>query len=107
MSYRTDRRRRQINRKGRPMQLLRPDESASITVMAYAPPPQAIVLEDSVSVAPFAVQITADETAAASYTPASGDWLRDGGRRYTVTDAVPVYDGSYLSGWSLSAKGGS
>ncbi|KXV79709.1 hypothetical protein AD953_01290 [Acetobacter malorum] len=106
MSYRTDRRRRQISRKGRHMQLMRPDESASITVMAYAPPPQAVTLEDGVSVAPFEAQITADETAAANYAPASGDWLMDNGRRYTLTDAVPVYDGSTLSGWSLSAKGG-
>ncbi|MBS1015197.1 hypothetical protein [Acetobacter persici] len=106
MGYRTERRRRQINAKGRPMQLMRPDKSASVTVTAYAPPPQAITLEDGVSVAPFAAQIAATDTAAASYTPARGDWLLDNGRRYTVTDAVPVYDGPALSGWSLIAKGG-
>lgn len=88
------------------MQLMRANAKDSITVMAYAPPPQAVTLEDGVSVAPFQAQITADETTAASYRPASGDWLMDNGRRYTLTDAVPVYDGPHLSGWSLSAKGG-
>lgn len=88
------------------MLLMRADGKASVTVTAYAPPPSAVTLEDGISVAPFAAQITADETNAASYRPASGDILTDDARRYTLEDAVPVYDGPTLCGWSLIAKGG-
>lgn len=103
----TDRRRRQIRKKGRLMTLSRPSGTKPVTLMAYAAPPATAVLESGVSVMPFVVETLNDELAAAAYgQPANADILTDGGRQYALTDAAPVYDGSELCGWKLIAAGG-
>ena len=105
MSSRTRRRRRQIRRKGRLMTLVHP-QGDNINVLGFAPPPQSAQLQDGVERAPFVCQITADETSAAGFTPRAGDWLTDGGKKWTLTDAEPVYDGPAVCGWTLIAAGG-
>ncbi|GBQ96451.1 hypothetical protein AA23498_2641 [Acetobacter nitrogenifigens DSM 23921 = NBRC 105050] len=106
MTWRTERRRRQIADKGRMMRLMRADQSQSVSVMAYAPPPQASQLADGVARAPFVAQIGADEVTAAAYMPKPRDRVEDGPKTYTLTDATPVYDGSTVCGWTLIAAGG-
>lgn len=106
MSYRTDRRRRQITSKGRLMHLMRADSSESIGVMAYAPPPQTAQLFEGVAASTFIAQITTDETSAASFAPMNGDILKDGEKEYTLTEATPVYDRQDLCGWTLVSAGG-
>ncbi|MFT8776266.1 MAG: hypothetical protein ABF893_06355 [Gluconacetobacter liquefaciens] len=107
MSWRADRRRRQIRAKGRSMTLSRPRNGGSVTLTAYAPPPQASQLSDGVARAAFIAQITADETGSAGFIPQEGDNLVDGSCTYTLTDAAGVYDGPTLIGWTLIAAGGS
>lgn len=106
MSYRTERRRRLIRTKGRPMVLSHPRDGTSVPVIAYAPPPQAAQLVEGVGRAALIVQIAADETGAAGFTPIRGDRLVDGPKTYTLTDASPVYDGAVLAGWTLVSAGG-
>ena len=107
MGQRTDRRRRQIRKKGRLMTLSRPSGANSVTLMAYAAPPATAALESGVSVMPFVAETLNDELAAADYgQPRNADILTDGGRQYALTDATPVYDGSMLCGWKLIAAGG-
>lgn len=107
MSVGASRRRRQILRAGRYMVLSRADLSESLTVLGYAPPPQAAQLDEGAGKAPFIAQITADETSRSGYRPRLRDTLRDGPKTYTLTDASPVYDRGTLCGWTLIASGGS
>lgn len=104
MSYRTDRRRRQISTKGRQMVL--GSNGTSVTLKAYSPPPQATQLQDGVANATFVVEIMADEVNAKGLTPAADMEITDGPKFYTLTDAVPIYDGPTLCGWRLIAAGG-
>ncbi|KDE20255.1 hypothetical protein AZ09_08070 [Acetobacter aceti 1023] len=107
MSYRTDRRRRQIMAKGRPMVLRTADGTTSVTLMGYAPPAQAAQIVDATAKTAFVCQITNTELAASGYgAPAALDRIRDGPRLYVLTDATPVYDGATLCGWTLVAAGG-
>ncbi|MCI1908996.1 hypothetical protein [Acetobacter fabarum] len=107
MGWVTQSRRRQIRAKGRAMQLMRPTGTPSVSVMAYAPPPQAVALETGAAVAPFVAQITNDELATATYgAPRTNDILMDGDRRYALKDAQPVYDGNTICGWALISSGG-
>lgn len=69
MSYRTERRRRQIIAKGRQMVLTARDGSNPVTLRAYAPPPQSSQLADGMPKAPFIAQTLADELNAANVTP--------------------------------------
>lgn len=105
MSYKTDRRRRQIRAKGRTMRLMRPG-GVSFSILAFAPPPQASQLADGVPVAAFIAQAAADETGANGFIPKKGDRITDGPKTYTLTDASPVYDGSVICGWTLVSAGG-
>jgi len=107
MGQRTDRRRRQIRKKGRLMTLSEANGTNTVTLMAYAAPPTTAALESGVSVMPFVAETLNDELAAAGYgQPANADILTDGGRDYTLTDATAVYDGSEICGWKLIAAGG-
>lgn len=106
MSVGASRRRRQIQRAGRPMVLSRPRMEGSLTVTGYAPPPQASQLAEGVGKAVLVVQIAADETNRTGYEPRKGDTLRDGTKTYTLTDASPVFDRGTLCGWTLVASGG-
>lgn len=107
MGWITQSRRRQIRAKGRTMQLMRPVGAPSVSVKAYAPPPQAVTLDTGAAVAPFVAQITNDELAASAYgVPRTNDILMDGDRRYALKDAQPVYDGSSICGWTLISSGG-
>lgn len=107
MGQRTDRRRRQIRKKGRLMTLSQVNGTNAVTLMAYAAPPTTATLESGVSVMPFVAETLNDELAAAGYgQPANADVLTDGGREYTLTDATAVYDGSEICGWKLIAAGG-
>lgn len=105
MSYRTDRRRRQISTKGRQMVLSRAGGTASVTLMAYAPPAQSAQITNDMAQAPFVAQVMAD--ALSGYgMPAQDDRVQDGPKTYTLTDAQPVYDGPTVCGWTLIAAGG-
>ncbi|MCC6104766.1 hypothetical protein [Acetobacter sp.] len=107
MSYRTDRRRRQIGAKGRQMVLKTAMGERSVTVQGYAPPAQVADIADATAKTAFVCQITNDELAASGYgAPAPLDKLKDGPKSYTLTDASPVYDGPTLCGWTLIAAGG-
>lgn len=107
MGWITLSRRRQIRAKGRTMTLMRPAGAPSVSVLAYAPPPQAVTLDTGAAVAPFQAQITQDELAASTYgVPRTDDILMDGPRRYALKDAQPVYDGSAICGWTLISTGG-
>mgnify|MGYP001166925642 CR=1 FL=1 len=107
MGWVTQSRRRQIRAKGRTMRLMRPTGTPYVSVMAYAPPPQAVALETGAAVAPFVAQITNDELATTTYgVPRTNDILMDGDRRYALKDAQPVYDGSTICGWTLISSGG-
>lgn len=108
MSYRTDRRRRQIAAKGRPLLLARADGSASVTVTGYAPPAGAARLDSAVPVTALIVQIGTDELATRPDIdrPRAGDTLADGPALYSVTAANPVWDGDQLSGWTIIVDGG-
>ncbi|MDN7354341.1 hypothetical protein [Acetobacter senegalensis] len=107
MSYRTERRRRQISAKGRQMVLKTATGETSVTVQGYAPPAQVADIADAAAKTAFVCQITNDELAASSYgAPAPLDKLKDGPKSYTLTDATPVYDGPTLCGWTLIAAGG-
>ena len=107
MSYRTDRRRSLIRRFGRQMMLSRPNGSASLSVLGYAPPPQSAQITADTPQASFICQITSDELRGSSYCiPLNADRLTDGDRTYTLTDATPVYDGPSIAGWTLIAAGG-
>lgn len=88
------------------MTLSHPRDGSTVTVMAYAPPPQASQLVEGVARAAFIAQITADETGGADFTPLKGDDLTDGPKTYTLTDASPIYDGATLIGWTLVSAGG-
>lgn len=101
----TTSRRRLLHGTGRLMTLAHP-QGDTVNVMGFAPPPQSAQLKDGVEKAPFVCQITADETSAAGFTPRAGDWLTDGGKKWTLTDAQPVYDGPAVCGWTLIAAGG-
>ncbi|MCP1271218.1 hypothetical protein [Acetobacter cerevisiae] len=105
MGQRTDRRRRQISRKGRPMVIRRSGQTAGVTVQAYAPPAQAAQIIDGMGSAAFLAQVMADALTAHG-TPAKDDTVQDGPKTYTLTDATPVYDGPTLCGWTLIAAGG-
>lgn len=107
MGWITQSRCRQIRAKGRTMLLMRPTGKPSVSVMAYAPPPQAVAMETGAAVAPFVAQITNDELATTAYgVPRTNDILTDGNRRYALKDAQPVYDGSTICGWTLISSGG-
>ncbi|MGV4855780.1 hypothetical protein [Acetobacter senegalensis] len=107
MSYRTERRRRQISAKGRQMVLMTADRAKSVTVQGYTPPAQVADIADATAKTAFICQITNDELASSGYgPPAAMDRLKDGPKLYTLTDATPVYDGPALSGWTLIAAGG-
>ncbi|GAN68325.1 hypothetical protein [Acetobacter orleanensis] len=105
MSYRTDRRHRQIATKGRPMIIRRPGQSAGVTIQAYAPPAQAAQIINGMGSASFIAQTMADALTAHGL-PAKDDTVQDGPKAYTLTDATPVYDGPTLCGWTLIAAGG-
>lgn len=98
-------RRRQINAKGRPMVIRRPGQTAGVTMQAYAPPAQAAQIIDGMGSAAFIAQVMADALTAYG-TPAKDDTVQDGPKTYTLTDAMPVYDGPTLCGWTLIAAGG-
>lgn len=108
MGWISEMRRRLIMEHGRNMVLSRyGGNNPSVTVRAYGPPPQTATLGDyGLSIDPFIVQITNDETGAAGWKPAQRDTLMDGDRPYTLTDATPVYDKGVLCGWTLIAAGG-
>lgn len=106
MSYRTERRRRQIMAKGRQMVLTARDDTSPVTLRAYAPPPQSSQLADGMPKAPFIAQTLADELNAANVTPKAQWHLKDGPKTYSLTDATPVYDGATICGWTLIAAGG-
>lgn len=106
IGYSTQRRRRQIRAKGRPM-TLESGDGKTVSLTGYAPPPTIATIDGSVPRQSYVAQITNDELAAAGYTkPGNGDTLTDGPRRYTLTDASPVYDRGALCGWVLIAAGG-
>lgn len=89
------------------MTLSRADNSNPVQLIAYSAPPTTAALEAGVSVMPFVAETLNDELAAASYgQPLNMDVLTDGGRRYTLTDATAIYDGSEICGWKLFAAGG-
>ncbi|KXV33075.1 MAG: hypothetical protein ABF932_00585 [Gluconobacter potus] len=103
----TESRRRQIRHKGRMMTLSRSDKSNPVSLIAYSAPPATAALEAGVSVMPFVAETLNDELSAAAYgQPRNMDILTDGGRRYMLTDATAVYDGSEICGWKLFAAGG-
>jgi len=112
MGYQTERRRRQIRRKGRMMALFRANNGAlpapvPVNLIAYSAPPATAALEAGVSVMPFVAETLNDELQAAGYgRPRKDDRLVDGGRTYTLTDATAVYDGDQICGWKLFAAGG-
>ena len=107
MSYRADRRRRQIRSKGRPMRLVTANKIKSVELLGYAPPPTAATIDATLPTQSFIAQILNDELSAAGYgPPLKGDRLFDGVREYTLTDASPVYDGATLCGWALITAGG-
>lgn len=108
MSYRLERRRRLIAVKGRPMLLARANNSASVTVQAYAPPPTVSTVDNGVPRQAFVAQITNDEIMASPNIdkPLRGDRLTDGASHYTLTDIAGVHDGPVLIGWVLIAAGG-
>ena len=110
MGAMADRRRRQIARKGRPMQLTRAPGATplSVTLQAYAQPPGDVILLDAVARAPLLAETTNDELSAAGYgRPSAMDKLMDGERSYTVSDAQAVYEGPTIIGWRIMAAGGS
>lgn len=109
MGHLQDRRRRQLKAKGRPMLLSRADQSVSLTVQAFAPPPETGRVVDATAQQPFVAQILTDEIAAQSKLdrPRRGDRIVDNGRSYTLTDAAGVFEGPTLIGWTLIAAGGS
>lgn len=104
MGWITQARRRQISAKGRQMVLS--SNGTSVTLKAYSPPPQAAQLQDGVAKAAFVVEIMADEVNAQGLMPAADMEITDGPKFYTLTDAVPIYDGPTLCGWRLIAAGG-
>ncbi|GBR07463.1 hypothetical protein [Gluconobacter frateurii] len=112
MGYQTERRRRQIRRKGRMMALSRANNGSlpapvAVNLIAYSAPPATAALEAGVSVMPFVAEILNDELQAAGYgRPHNMDQLKDGDRIYTLTDATAVYDGDQICGWKLFAAGG-
>jgi hypothetical protein len=108
MGHSTRRRIRQLNRKGRDMVLAHPGNTDSVTVRGYLPPPDAAQITSEVARVSIVVEIGIAELAAKPGfgDPKPTDKLRDGKRTYTLTDAVPVYDGDTLSGWTLIAAGG-
>ncbi|WP_394819762.1 hypothetical protein [Sorlinia euscelidii] len=98
-----------IRRRGRIMSLRHAaPESAMVKIMAYAAPVSTAFLTDGMPRQAFIAEITHDELARApSYgRPSAGDVILDGDRRYTLTDACPVYDGQQIVGWKLIAAGG-
>lgn len=89
------------------MTLSRPNGSASLSVLGYAPPPQSAQITADAPQAAFICQITNDELTGSAYgRPLNADRLTDGDSTYTLTDARPVYDGSAIAGWTLIAEGG-
>ncbi len=91
------------------MLLARAGGGDSLTVQAYAPPPETGRIVEATAQQPFIAQVTNDEIALrpAFGRPRSKDRLTDGDRTYTLTDAAAVYEGATLIGWTLIAAGGS
>ena len=91
------------------MLLARATGGESLTVQAYAPPPETSRIVDARAQQPFIAQVTNDELELRPTfgRPRQGDRLTDGGRTYTLSDAAGVYEGQTLIGWTLIAAGGS
>lgn len=90
------------------MSLGRNAPALSADIQGYAPPPAAAEITDATARMPILVQIMTDGLAEAGFDrPRKQDWIMDGGRKYTLTDAAGVYDGATLIGWTLICQGGS
>ncbi|UMM63100.1 hypothetical protein [Aristophania vespae] len=102
-----ERRRRQLQKKGRLFQLSRANKSP-FNVLGYGTPPTTVTLNNAAPSQLFLVQIGhAEIEQAPDYDhPRNGDKLIDGPKKYTLTDASPIYKKDQLIGWVLIAKGG-